>query len=250
MIFTITARELRSLFLSPLAWAILAVTQCILAFQFLSQIQYFMDLQPQLAALEGAPGIADLIIAPLFADAAVVLLLITPLITMRVLSEERRSRTLSLLFSAPVSMTEIVIGKYLGVLCFFIVMLAMLALMPLSLLAGSALDLGKLATCMLGLLLVMAAFSAMGVYMSSLTQQPTVAAVTTYGLVLMLLILRRGSSLSGDEASVLGYLSILEHYEPLLKGLVNSTDIAYYLLIVVLFLVFTVRQLDRMRLQN
>jgi ABC-2 type transport system permease protein len=167
-----------------------------------------------------------------------------------VLSEERRSRTLSLLFSAPVSMTEIVIGKYLGVLCFFIVMLAMLALMPLSLLAGSALDLGKLAACMLGLLLVMAAFSAMGVYMSSLTQQPTVAAVTTYGLVLMLLILRRGSSLSGDEASVLGYLSILEHYEPLLKGLVNSTDIAYYLLIVVLFLVFTVRQLDRMRLQN
>lgn len=250
MIFTIAARELRSLFLSPLAWAILAVTQCILAYQFLSQIQYFMDLQPQLAALDGAPGIADLIIAPLFADAAVVLLLITPLITMRVLSEERRSRTLSLLFSAPVSMTEIVIGKYLGVLGFFIVMLVMLALMPLSLLTGSALDLGKLATCMLGLLLVMAAFSAVGVYMSSLTQQPTVAAVTTYGLVLMLLILRRGSSLSGGETNVLGYLSILEHYEPLLKGLVNSTDIAYYLLIVVLFLVFTVRQLDRMRLQN
>ena len=250
MIFTIAAHELRSLFLSPLAWAILAVTQCILAFQFLSHIEYFMELQPQLAALEGAPGIADLIIAPLFADAATVLLLITPLITMRVLSEERRSRTLSLLFSAPVSMTEIVIGKYLGVLGFFVVLLAMLALMPLSLLAGSTLDLGKLAACMLGLLLIMTAFSAMGVYLSSLTQQPTVAAVTTYGLVLMLLILRRGSGLSGDESGVLGYLSIIEHYEPLLKGLVNSTDIAYYLLIAVLFLVFTVRQLDRMRLQN
>jgi ABC-2 type transport system permease protein len=250
MIFTVAARELRSLFLSPLAWAVLAVTQCILAFQFLSHIEYFLNLQPQLAALDGAPGIADLIIAPLFADAATVLLLITPLITMRVFSEERRSRTLSLLFSSPLSMTEIVIGKYLGVVGFFVVVIAMLALMPVSLLAGSALDLGKLAACLLGLLLVMAAFSAMGVYLSSLTQQPTVAAVTTYGLVLMLLILRRGSGLSGGESSVLGYLSVLEHYEPLLKGLVNSTDIIYYLLLTILFLVFTVRQLDRMRLQN
>lgn len=250
MILTIAARELRSLFLSPLAWAILAVTQCILAFQFLSHIQYYMDLQPQLAALEAAPGIADMIVAPLFADAATVLLLITPLITMRVLSEERRSRTLSLLFTAPVSMTEIVLGKYLGTLGFFVVLSLMLALMPLSLLAGGTLDLGKLAACLLGLLLVMSAFSAMGVYLSSLTQQPTVAAVTTYGMVLMLLILRRGSTLSGSEDSVLGYLSILEHYEPMLKGLINTTDVIYYLLIAILFLVFTVRQLDRMRLQN
>ena len=249
MVFNIAIRELRGLFLSPLAWAILAVTQGILAFQFLSHIEYFIELQPQLAAIDGAPGIADLIIAPLYADAAIVLLLITPLVTMRVLSEERRNRTISLLFSAPVSMTEIVLGKYMGVLAFFLVMLAMLTLMPLSLLTGSALDLGKLSACVLGLALILAAFSAVGVYMSSLTEQPVIAAVATFGLLLLLLLLDRGS-LPGDEASVLGYLSLLEHYEPLLKGLFNSTDIIYYLLMTVMCLGFTIRRLDSMRLQG
>ena len=134
-------------------------------------------------------------------------------------------------------------------LAFFLVILAMLTLMPLSLLSGSALDLGKLSACVLGLALILAAFSAVGVYMSSLTEQPVIAAVTTFGLLLLLLLLDRGS-LPGDEASVLGYLSLLEHYEPLLKGLFNSTDIIYYLLMTVMCLGFTIRRLDSMRLQG
>ena len=249
MVTTIAARELRSLFLSPLAWSILAVTLFILAYLFLSQIEAYITLQPRLAALDGAPGVADIIVAPLFADAAVVLLLITPLVTMRVLSEERRNRTLSLLFSAPVTMTEIVVGKYLGVLSFFLILLGLLALMPLSLLAGTELDLGKLAAGMLGLILVVAAFAAIGVYMSSLTEQPTVAAVTTFGLLLLLWIIdwAGNSQLDGDNA--LAYLSMLRHYEPLLKGLFNSTDVAYYLLLIVLFIGFSIRRLDATRLQ-
>jgi ABC-2 type transport system permease protein len=137
MIFTIAGRELRSLFLSPLAWAILGVVQFIYAYLFLSQVDTFMALQSRLATLDGAPGVVDIVVAPLFANAAVLLLLITPLITMRVLSEERRNRTLSLLFSAPISMTEIIVGKYLGVLSFILILIGMLALMPLSLLVGT-----------------------------------------------------------------------------------------------------------------
>ena len=101
---------------------------------------------------------------------------------MRVLSEERRNRTLSLLFSAPVSMTEIIIGKYLGVLSFFLVLLALLALMPLSLLASTDLDLGKLAAGLLGLALLLAAFTAIGLFMSALTEQPTIARITSYNV--------------------------------------------------------------------
>jgi ABC-2 type transport system permease protein len=250
MIFTIAGRELRSLFLSPLAWSILAVTLFILAYLFLTQIDTYLNLQPRLAALEGAPGVADIVVAPLLADAAVVLLLITPLITMRVLSEERRNRTLSLLFSAPVSMTEIVIGKYLGVLAFFLILLGLLALMPLSLLVGTALDTGKLAAGMLGLMLIVAAFSAIGLYMSSLTEQPTVAAVTTFGLLLLLWIV----DLAGDSdirgGSTLAQLSMQRHYEPLLKGLFNSADVAYYLLVIILFIGFTIRRMDAIRLQH
>ncbi len=249
MIFTIAGRELRSLFLSPLAWSILAVTLFILAYLFLTQIETYISLQPRLAAIEGAPGVADIVIAPLFANAATVLLLITPLITMRTISEERRNRTLSLLFSAPVSMTEIVLGKYLGVLSFFLILLGLLALMPLSLLVGTDVDMGKLAAGMLGLTLVVAAFAAIGLYMSSLTEQPTVAAVTTFGLLLLLWIIDWTGNTNGDS-NTLAQLSMLRHYEPLLKGLFNSADIAYYLLVVALFIGFTIRRMDATRLQH
>jgi ABC-2 type transport system permease protein len=250
MIFSIAAREIRSLFLSPLAWAILAVTLFILAYLFLSQIEAYILLQPRLAALQGAPGVSDIVVAPLFADAAVVLLLITPLVTMRTLSEERRSRTLSLLLSAPVSMTEIILGKYLGVLAFFLILIGLLTLMPLSLLAGTDLDLGKLAAGLLGLTLVVAAFAAIGLFMSSLTEQPTVAAVTTFGLLLLLWILDWAGNSGLDSTNLMAYLSMLRHYEPLLKGLFNSTDVAYYLLVIALFLGFSIRRLDATRLPH
>jgi len=248
MIFTIAARELRSLFLSPLAWAILAVTQFILAWLFLAQIDTWLTLQPRLAAIEGAPGVADVVVAPLLANAGTVLLLITPLITMRSLSDEYRGRTISLLFSAPVSMTEIVLGKYLGILGFFLVMLLMLALMPLSLLVGTDLDLGKLAAGLLGLALLLSAFAAIGLYMSSLTEQPVVAAVTTFGLLLLLWIINEAGTT--QAGGIMSYLSMLSHYQALLKGVFNSMDAAYYVLVVVLFIGFTIRRLDATRLPH
>ncbi len=250
MIFTIAARELRSLFLSPLAWAVLAVVQFILAYLFLSQIDAYLIWQPRLAAIEGAPGVSDIIIAPLLADAAIVLLLVTPLMTMRVLSEERRNRTLSLLFSAPVSMTEIIIGKYLGVLAFFLIMLGLLALMPLALLAGTDLDLGKLAAGLLGLALLLAAFTAIGLFMSALTEQPTIAAISTFGLLLLLWIIDWAGNSDGQASGLFSYLSMLRHYQTLLKGLFHSTDVVYYLLIIFLFLGLSIRRLDADRLSH
>ena len=250
MIFTIAARELRSLFLSPLAWAVLAVVQFILAYLFLAQVDNFMTLQPQLAGMEGAPGVTDLIIAPLLGDAGVVLLLVTPLITMRILSEERRNGTLSLLFSAPVSMTEIVLGKYLGLLGFFLILLAMLLAMPLSLMAGTSLDLGKLAAGALGLGLLLAAFCAAGLYLSSLTEQPTVAAISTFGLLLLLWIIDWAGKGGAEVSGLLHYLSLLRHYEPLLRGLVHSSDLLYYLLFILTFLVLSIRRLDSDRLSH
>jgi ABC-2 type transport system permease protein len=250
MIFTIAARELRSLFLSPLAWAVLAVVQFILAYLFLSQVDTYLVWQPRLAAIEGAPGVSDIVIAPLLADAAIVLLLVTPLMTMRVLSEERRNCTLSLLFSAPVSMTEIIIGKYLGVLAFFLILLGLLALMPLALLAGTDIDLGKLAAGLLGLTLLLAAFTAIGLFMSALTEQPTIAAISTFGLLLLLWIIDWAGNSDGQASGLFAYLSMLRHYQTLLKGLFHSTDVVYYLLIIFLFLGFSIRRLDADRLSH
>jgi len=162
MILTIARRELRSLFLSPLAWTILAVIIVILAYMFFMQIELFMQLQPRLSAMPAAPGITEVIVAPVFGNTAIVLLLVVPLLTMRLLSDERRNQTLSLLLSAPLSMRDIVLGKFFGIVAFLLVVVGFIILMPVSLLLGGTLDFGVLASCTLGLVLLVSAFCCVG----------------------------------------------------------------------------------------
>ncbi|WP_198266458.1 ABC transporter permease subunit [sulfur-oxidizing endosymbiont of Gigantopelta aegis] len=257
MIKLIALRELKSLFLSPLAWAMLTVMQLITCYQFLSQLETYMQLQAKLSVLDNSPGITDLVIAPLLGGVAIVLLLIVPLLTMRLVSEEQKNQTLTLLFSAPISMTQIILGKYLGILGFLFILVFMIALMPLSLLLGAAIDLGQLFSALLGLLLVLSAFAAAGLYMSTLTRQPAIAAVSSFGLLLFLWIINWAGNgaeaelaLAENGFNVLSWFSILGHFEPLLKGVFSSADIAYYLLFIGLFLVLAIRRLERLRLPH
>ncbi len=250
MIFTLAARELRSMFLSPLAWVILAVITALNAYFFLLYVDIYLQLQPRLAAAPNGPGITDIIVAPLFSTTATILLLVTPLLTMRLISEERRAQTLSLLMSAPISMSEIIIGKFLGVFTFILMMLALIALMPLSLLAGGSLDLGLWASGLLGLVLLIASFCSIGLYISTLTRQPTVAAIATFGLLLLLWIINLAGSAGSGGGEALAYLSLLSHYQPLLRGVFSSTDIFYYLLLIGSCLTLSVRRLDADRLQH
>lgn len=251
MIFTLARRELRSLFLSPLAWAILAIVQFIMAYLFLSQLQEFILIQPKLATIENAPGVTELVIAPLYGSAAFIMMLVTPLLTMRLISEERRNQSLALLLSAPVSMTEIIIGKYLGMLGFAVIMIFMMTLMPLSLYFAGTLDGGLIFTIVLGITLLLAAFISLGLYMSSLTAQPTIAAMSTFGMLLMLWIIDwAGSKADAAASGLLEYLSILRHFEAFSQGSFNSSDFVYYLLFISFFLILSIRRLDGDRLQR
>ncbi|NOR50989.1 MAG: ABC transporter permease subunit, partial [Gammaproteobacteria bacterium] len=216
MIRTIAMRELRSLFLSPLAWAILAVVELILGFIFLGQLDLFIAYQAEIAVLESPPGATEIIVIPLFSSATIVLLLVIPLLTMRLISDERRQKTLTLLLSAPISMTEIVLGKYLGVLAFLGVLLALILLMPLSLYLLGPLDSGLLWAATIGLVLVVSAFTAAGLFLSSLTNQPAAAAVMTFGLLLLLWIINMAGSAAGGS-ELLNYLSLQHHYQALLR---------------------------------
>ena len=245
MIFTIARRELTSMFLSPLAWVILAVIQVVLGWMFLAQIENFFLLQPQLIALENTPGVTDIIIAPVFSLAAIILLMIMPLITMRSLAEEKKNKTIHLLFSAPISITQLVLGKFLGLFWFVLILTSMLMLMPLFLLVGTDLDLGKLLSIFIGMLLLLSSFAAIGLYLSSLTDNQTVAAVSSFGALLMLWIIEWNT-----EQTLFHYLSLLAHHQPLLEGIFSSTDVAYFLLIIFLFNGLTIRQLDGDRLQH
>ncbi|HEY5701479.1 MAG TPA: ABC transporter permease subunit [Gammaproteobacteria bacterium] len=247
----IAGRELRSLFMSPLAWIVLAVVQVILAYIFLIRIEAFVQLQPRLPLIPDAPGITALVVAPLFKTAGSILMMVAPLVTMRLVSEEIRAGTFPLLLSSPRSITEIVAGKFLAMIAFFSLVIAQVMLMPLLLLAGGGLDFGLLAACTLSLFLLLASYSAAGLYMSCLTSQPGVAAVSTFGLLLMFWILDWAGASGDTNASVLfSYLSISGHANALLRGVFDTRDLAYYALFVVSFLVLAVRRLDRLRAQD
>lgn len=221
MMLAIAAREFKTLFLSPMAWTILAILQFILAFLFLSQVETFAMLQPKLAAIEGAPGLTDVVVTPLFGNAAIILLLVTPLLTMRLVCEERRNKTLSLLLSAPVSNSDIIIGKYLGTLGLLLLMVLLTALMPLSLLVGGELDFGKLFANMLALLLLVSAFAATGLFVSCLAGHPTVAALGTFGLLLVLWILDWTTGIEDRRSELFEYLSLLRHFQNIQTGLIS-----------------------------
>ena len=248
MIWIIARREFDAMFLAPLAWVILAVIQIILGYMFLTNLDNFFLLQPQLLQLQNTPGVTDIVIAPLMQVAAIILLMIMPLLTMRSIAEEKRNRSLTLLISAPLSMTEIVLGKFFGLMLFVLVLVSMLMLMPLSLYLGTTPDGGKLLSIYIGMLLLLGAFSAIGLYLSSLTENQTIAAVGSFGILLMLWIIDWLSESVSDGQSLLAYLSLLQHHESLLEGVFDSSDIAYYLLLITGFLGLTIRQLDRERL--
>jgi ABC-2 type transport system permease protein len=244
IVLDIARVELRRMFQLPLAWIILAAVQFLLAIFFYVMLSRYLE-SPQWTV---GRGITEIVVAGMLQIGGILMLLVSPFLTMRLFSEERRSGTLDLLLSSPVSLTQLVLGKYLGVLLFLCVMLAMVALMPLSLLAGTSLDPGQLAAGFLGLALLMAAFAAVGLFMSTLTDQSAVAAVASFAALFLLWIIHiAGHAGSEGTAAVFAYLSLLRHFDSLLDGFFSSVDVVYYLLLVATFLALAVWRLDSVR---
>ena len=256
MILTIAHKELKSLFSSPLAWIVLTVVQLITSLAFLKGLDEFLGALPQLVQLANPPGLTELVIAPLFALTGMVLLFATPLLGMRLIAEERRNGTMVFLTSAPVSIAQIVIGKFLGLMVFLALVIAIVAAMPLSLAAATDLDYALLASLCFGLLLLAAGFAALSLYVSSLTVHPVGAAFGAFAaLVLMLL----ASETAGDglrergwhvPAALVQVFSPVQNFNPLRKGVIDSYAIACAALMVVVFIVLTVRRLDGLRLRG
>ncbi|HWY23717.1 MAG TPA: ABC transporter permease [Nevskia sp.] len=240
-VLSIARNEARRIFVSPLAWAVLFVLQLILGFIFATLLfGYAQNAQMG----DQFTGVADFIGGGLFGFATVLLLLVMPLMTMRLFAEERKSGSIILLFSAPASLIEIVLGKFLGLVCFMLATLALLAIMPLTLLSGTHLDLGFIAAGLLGLFLMMLAFGSAGLFVSTLTKEPTIAAVFSFGLLLLVWLLQILASQQIPFAEVFGYLSLVSHFESLRRGVFNSADVVYYLLFTAFFLWLAVLRLD------
>jgi len=247
MILVIAGRELRSLLVSPLAWVTLAVAQALMAWLFLLQIDLFVELQPRLAGAAGAPGVTDLVATPLLGNAGTVLMFLVPLLSMGLLSREYAAGTLPVLFSAPVSLLQIVLGKYLGLLAFLGLLLVLTAAMPLSLLAGTQLDLGKLASALLGLALMLGAMGAVGLYASACMRYPPAAAALSLGILVFLWLADQASAPEDGSLGAFQWLSLGHHLGFLLRGLVRSADLVYFLLLILLPLALSVQRLAGLR---
>ena len=247
MIFTIARKELKTLFALSLAWTLLALVQLVLGWVFMGRLDAFLEIQSQLVQIANPPGVTEIIVAPVFAMAAAVLLMATPLLTMRLIAEERRNHTMTLLTSAPISMTDIVLGKFLGLMIFFCGVIFLVMVLSLSLLMGGTLDIGLLLSNAVGLLLICACFAALGLYISSLTAQPAVAAAGTLGILLGLWVMDIAAD---DGGSIMRTLSLLKHYESFNRGLIDTFDLAYFSLFILTFLVLAIRRLDGERLRG
>lgn len=241
MIRTIASREFRALFASPLAWIILAILQAILAWIFLARLDAFLGVQAQLQRYANPPGATEWIAAPLFSAAAMIFLMITPLFTMRLIAEERRNQTLPLLFSAPVTPLEIVLGKYLGLMGFLLSAILLVTLMALSLGLGGRIDYGLLAANVSGLVLVSSAYGALGLYVSCLTRQPILAGIGGVGALLGLWAAGYGT---GKGANFFHAISPASHFENFGQGVIDSGDAAYFLLFSLLFIALSAWRLE------
>ena len=245
MILTIARKEFHSLFSAPSTWLILGALQFIFAWFFLARLDAYLQIQTQLAMVANAPGATLSVAAPLFGTLALILMMLTPLFTMRLLAEERRNQTLSLLLAAPISSSEIVIGKYLSLIFFLTIIIASSTGMVSLLAFGTNLDPGLLFTNSLGLWLLTASYSALGLYLSALTKQPIVAAMSAIALSFGLWLIDVGSSESG---SIMHVLSPSAHAQNLNAGLIISTDIIYFVIFIATFLLLTIRRVNNNRL--
>ncbi|WP_293368665.1 ABC transporter permease [Nevskia sp.] len=241
---TVARTEARRIFVSPLAWAVLAVVQAILGIVFL---QLLLEYAQNPRGQDQYTGIADYVGSGLYGFATIVLLLIMPILTMRLFAEERKTGSLTLLLSSPVSLIQIVMGKFLGLSVFFFATIILLAAMPLVLMAGTDLDVGRIAAGLFGLTLLMMALGAAGLFVSTLTKEPTIAAVGSFGLLLVFWMMQIMGTQHGVLGDIFGYLALVSHFENLRHGVFSSADVIYYLLFTGLFLWLAVLRLDSER---
>ncbi|MEO6423433.1 MAG: ABC transporter permease subunit [Candidatus Nitrotoga sp.] len=247
MILTIAHKEFRSLFVIPSTWLILGALQFIFTWFFLARLDAYLQVQSQLAQLVNAPGATLAVAAPLFGTIALVLMMLIPIFTMRLIAEERRNQTLTLLTSSPVSDIHIVLGKFIGLMLFLLIIITSCIVMVLTLAAGTQLDIGLLLTNVLGLILLAASYVALGLYISSLTAQPVVAAIGALAIFFGLWLMEISAVNNDNNWRALAPTS---HFESFNIGLLNSTDLMYFLLFCTAFLLLTIQRLHNNRIYS
>ena len=248
---TIARRELNSYFTSPIAYILLAMFAVLFGYFFFSAVAFFVSHSARAAMQGGGMGpmnVNQYIVQPTFGNLTIILLFLTPMITMRLFAEEKRTGTMELLMTSPVRDYEIIVGKWLAGMLLYSVMLGSTAISILVLFVYSTPDWQALLVGYLGLLLMGGTFLAIGAFISTLTKNQIVAGALTFGVFLVLYVLDWVNAYSTSTlGKVCQYLSVAPHFQQFAKGVIELKDVVYYVSAIGLGLFLSKRSLESLR---
>ena len=249
--WSVYRKELYSLFASPIFYVVAFTFLVISGYFYFSIVAYYNLLSFQASQnpmMAKQFSLLEMVFRPFFLDLSIVLLLISPLLTMRLFADERKSGTLELLFTYPITDRSMVFAKYAAVMTSYVIIIA--ATLP------GVVYLGFLGhpswrpiLCgYLGILLLGSAFLSLGTFTSSVTQNQIIAAVLSFGALLLFWVIGWAKNMMGGPmGDVADYLSLSSHFDNFAKGVLDSRDLLYYVLITVFFLFLTLRQMGSYR---
>jgi ABC-2 type transport system permease protein len=252
-IWAVCKKEIKTYFTSPIAYVAITVFLVLVGFFFHSLIWWFNTQSMQMARNPyylQQMNINQMVFSPLFHNISIILLLMIPLLTMRLLSEEKKINTDELLYTSPISINQIILGKYFASLFVLLVMLLLTGILSIFTFVHGNPEVQPILIGYLGLFLMGAAFMAVGIFFSSLTENQIVSAVLTFGALLLFWVLNwAGYSAGGIWKDVLNYVSFFQHFDDMTKGILDTTDVVYYLSFISLglFLTHSVIQSRRWR---
>jgi len=249
-VLLICQKELKSYFASPIAYAVLALFGLIFGFGFYTATRDFVRFSFQSQMMGGGQtmNVNEQIIRPLLGFASTVALFLIPMITMRLFAEEKKSGTIELLLTSPITDTEIILGKWLGALLLYLCVLAMSMINIALLFAWGKPDLKPVLVAYLGLLLQGGCLLAIGEFISTLTKNQIIAGGVTFFVCLLLWVLSWSTAFDSTATSqVVNYLSIVTHFENFAKGVLDGKDIVFYLSMIFFSLFITSRSMESLR---
>ena len=249
-IWIICRKEIRSYFVSPIAYILLVLFAAVFGLFFWSSLGYFVSMAMQ-ATMEGEQfpmNINEQVMRPLLANLNVIGLFFIPMITMRLFAEEKRSGTIELLTTSPITDMQVILGKWLAAVTMYALMLLSAGLDFLFLFRYGNPDWKPLAIGFLGLLLQAGGALAIGTFISVLTRNQIIAGAVTFAILLLLWVLSWPAQFeTATWAQVLSYICVVTHFESFAKGVVDSKDVIFYVTVIFLGLFFTARSMESMR---
>ena len=251
-ILAIAHKELKSYFASPIAYIVIGFWALLYGYFFVALLNYFVRQSMQMGqfGMQGpqAMNLNQQLIRPLLQNVLILILFLMPMVTMRSYSEEKRSGTIELLLTSPLTDFQIIMGKFLGAMALYGAMLAVTLIHVGLLFIYGRPEWKPLVTAYLGLFLMGGCFISVGLFISSLTKNQIVAGMVTFAVFLLLWIITWIGSFSGPTIDKLTqYLSIVDHYDDFGKGVIDTTHLVYYVSFITFGLFLTAKAVDSER---